>query len=222
MKRTVLVTGAAGVLGRAVVAELAASGWPVVGIDRASAAELPDDVAFVGDVDLTDGEAVARAIADLSLDGLDGLVNIAGGFVWETLAEGSADTWEQLFRINLLTVVHSCRAALPLLRATEGAIVNIGAAASARAVAGMGAYTASKSGVERLTEALADEERPHGVRVNALLPSIIDTPANRRDMPEAEFSAWVHPRELAKPVAFLISDQASAITGVSIPVTGRW
>ena len=102
-----------------------------------------------------------------------------------------------------------------------GAIVNVGAAATARAAMGMGAYTASKSGVARLTEALAEELKEEGVRVNAILPSIIDTPTNRADMPDADVAKWVSPAQLAGVVAFLLSSDAMPITGALIPVTGR-
>jgi NAD(P)-dependent dehydrogenase (short-subunit alcohol dehydrogenase family) len=113
------------------------------------------------------------------------------------------------------------RSLLPMLRASKGSIVNIGAAASIKAAMGMGAYAASKAGVARLTEALAEELKSEGVRVNAVLPSIIDTPTNRADMPDAEFDRWVSPQELANVIAFLLSKEASAVTGALVPVTGR-
>ena len=115
------------------------------------------------------------------------------------------------------------RAALPhLIKRGGGRIVNIGAGAAAtKAGAGMGAYTASKAGVAKLTESLAEEVKDRGVTVNALLPSIIDTPANRADMPNADFSRWVAPRAIADVILFLLSDQASAVTGALIPVSGR-
>jgi NAD(P)-dependent dehydrogenase (short-subunit alcohol dehydrogenase family) len=121
--------------------------------------------------------------------------------------------------------VTATKSALPhlLKRAGErgGRIINIGAAAAANAGAGMGAYAASKSGVSRLTEALAAELKDSRITVNALLPSIIDTPANRNDMPKAEFDRWVTPRQIADVIVFLLSGHSSAITGASIPVMGR-
>ena len=125
-----------------------------------------------------------------------------------------------MFRMNTLTALNASRAALPFLE-SGASIVNIGAAGTAKATTGMGAYTASKSGVARLTEALAEECKDRGIRVNAVLPSIIDTPTNRADMGDEEADKWVKPRELAEVVAFLLSNAASAITGASIPVTGR-
>jgi len=127
-----------------------------------------------------------------------------------------------MYNINLKTVLNVCQAGLPHLLQRPGArIVNIGAGAAGKAAAGMGAYAASKAGVLRMTEALAEETRDRGLTVNAVLPGIIDTPANRRDMPDADFSRWVSPQALADVIAFLLSDAARAITGAGIPVLGR-
>ncbi|WP_336968539.1 SDR family NAD(P)-dependent oxidoreductase [Sphingobium aromaticiconvertens] len=222
MAGIVAVTGAAGALGRKVVETLAGSGWRVVGIDLGPVGA--DGVALaLGGVDLTDEAAMAGAAERIGaeLGQLDGLVNIAGGFSWETVQDGAVATWDRLYAMNVKTTLVSSRALLPLLRASRGGIVNIGAAASAKAATGMGAYAASKAGVARLTEALAEELKDEGVRVNALLPSIIDTPANRADMPDAEYDRWVAPSQLADVIAFLLSPAATAITGALIPVTGR-
>lgn len=222
MAGIVAVTGAAGALGRKAVEILTAAGWSVVGIDLGEVAS--DGVALaLGGVDLSDEAAVIAAAARIESEvgRLDGLVNIAGGFAWETVADGSVATWDRLYAMNVRTALIASRALLPLLRASQGAIVNIGAAASVKAGAGMGAYAASKSGVARLTEALAEELKDEGVRVNAILPSILDTPANRADMPDADYAKWVSPAQLAGVVAFLLSADATPITGALIPVTGR-
>jgi NAD(P)-dependent dehydrogenase (short-subunit alcohol dehydrogenase family) len=221
--RTAIVTGAAGTLGRAVVARLAEDGWAVVAVDIAPDENLPDAAYRLGGVDLVDEETARSALADLAsrLPGsVTALVNVAGGFAWETVLDGEAATWERLYAINVATALNASKAVAPMLRA-GGAIVNIGAAAAAQAGLGMGAYAASKSAVARLTEALAAELRPIGIRVNAVLPSIIDTPANRADMPDEDFAKWVTPAEIAEAILFLISDRASGITGAAIPVTGR-
>lgn len=227
--RVVAVTGAFGALGSVVAKAAAEQGARVVLIDYgqhppAGLIEACGTEALVlGGVDLTDAAAAEAAIAAVAarFGGLDVLINIAGGFTWTTLADSSAGAWEAMFRINVLTASNACRAAIPHLKASAaGRIVNIGANGAAKAAAGMGPYAAAKAGVHKLTESLA-EELKGAVTVNAVLPSIIDTPTNRADMPDADFAAWVAPQELAAAILFLASPEASAITGALIPVTGR-
>jgi len=217
----VIVTGGFGALGRAVASELAARGHAVAAVDMAPAPVECDAAIALGGVDLGDEVAVAAAYASIAgkLGGIDALVNIAGGFVWEPVDGGTLDSWERMFRTNLRTAVASTGAALPHLLQYGGAIVNIGANAATQPGTGMAPYAASKSGVRALTESLAEELRGRGVRVNAVLPTIIDTPTNRTDMPDADTSAWVRPAAVARVIAFLISDQAGAITGASIPLS---
>ncbi|HSB25658.1 MAG TPA: SDR family NAD(P)-dependent oxidoreductase [Burkholderiaceae bacterium] len=221
----VVVTGGFGALGRAVGEVLARSGARVALIDRAAApSAMPPGVLALGDVDLGDA-AAARAAMDraaAALGGLYGLVNVAGGFRWETIEGGNIDTWDRLFAINVRTAVLASQAALPhLLAAGRGRIVNVGALAAAQAGLGMGAYAASKAGVARLTEAMAEEFKDRGITVNAVLPSILDTPANRTDMPDADAGRWVQPQALARVVLFLLSADSAPITGALIPVKGR-
>jgi NAD(P)-dependent dehydrogenase (short-subunit alcohol dehydrogenase family) len=218
--RTVVVTGALGALGANVADTLETAGAKVARLDHAKSATARD-LLFDG-LDLTDEVATTAAMATIAdrCDGIDGLVNIAGGFAWSTLADATAKVWDDMFRINLVTAVTASRAALGALSASgSGSIVNIGAGAAAKAAAGMGPYAASKAGVAKLTESLAEELAGVGVRVNAILPSTIDTPANRREMPKADFSTWVQPQDIAKVIVFLLSEQSAAITGASIPVT---
>ncbi len=220
----IVVTGGLGALGREVGAFLAALGAQVVLVDRAPTAVVPDVRAVLGQVDLTDAASTAAAFnqAALAMGGLDGLVNVAGGFAWEKVEGGQLSTWDRLYAMNLKTAVVASEQALPhLLRHPASGIVNVGALAAQKAATGMAAYAASKAGVARLTEAMAEEFKGRGLRVNAVLPSIIDTPANRADMPAADVSQWVRPAELAAVIAFLLSDQASAVTGACIPVAGR-
>lgn len=227
--RIVIVTGAFGALGRVTARSLASQGAKLALVDAAPAPpqELASEFSahlLLPGTDLADAEAtqamVARVVAHFGA--LDAAVNIAGGFRWETVAEGDPATWDLLYTMNLKTALHVCRASLPhLLGRPQARIVNVGAGAAAKAAAGMGAYAASKAAVLRLTEALAEETKDKGVTVNAVLPSIIDTPANRKDMPDADFSRWVAPQALADVIAFLLSDGARAITGAGIPVTGR-
>lgn len=221
--KTVVVTGAAGALGRVLAASLRARGARVIGIDMHAFAGGAGFELALGGVDLGDAEAITRAFAAIAnrFDALDGLANIAGGFVWETIADGSVETWDRMYRTNVRSCLLTSQASIPLLRKRGGAIVNVSAGASQRADKGMGAYAASKSAVSRLTESLAAELKDDNVRVNAVLPSIIDTPANRASMPDADFSRWVAPEALADAIAFLLSDAARAITGALVPVMGR-
>jgi NAD(P)-dependent dehydrogenase (short-subunit alcohol dehydrogenase family) len=226
--RVFAITGASGALGSAVALAAAAQGFRLALIDhvRHTPQGLTDgdDVLLLGGVDLTDAESAQAAIdaAAARFGGLDAVLNIAGGFSWETVEAGSAETWRKLFRLNVETAANVCRAAIPhLKRSKAGRIVNVGANGAVKAALGMGAYAASKAGVHRLTEALAEELKGSGVTVNAVLPSIIDTPANRADLPKADFATWVTPQELTAVMLFLASEQASAVTGALIPVTGR-
>jgi NAD(P)-dependent dehydrogenase (short-subunit alcohol dehydrogenase family) len=226
--KRVVITGAAGALGAAAARAFGGAGARVALVDRAKEAGAPlDGVAgehvFLGGVDLTDFAQAQRVMDEAAsrMGGIDALVNIAGGFRWETIAEGKIDTWDFLYAINLKTAVCACKAALAHLPAGRGRIVNVGAAASAKAGVGMGAYTASKAGVAKLTEALAEELKDKAINVNAVLPTIIDTPANRAEMPKADFARWVDPGALADVILFLASDGARAITGASILVAGR-
>ncbi|MBS0360412.1 MAG: SDR family oxidoreductase [Proteobacteria bacterium] len=225
--RVYVITGSSGVLGAAVARAAAADGARLALIDFAhhSAAEPIGPEIFVqGGVDLTDAVAAGAAI-DAAADRfgrIDAVLNIAGGFSWEKHEGGDWQTWHRLFLMNVQTASNACRVAIPhLKRSAAGRIVNVGANAALKASLGMGAYAASKAGVHSLTQALAEELKGDGVTVNAVLPSIIDTPANRADMPKADFSAWVTPDELAAVMLFLASPQASGVTGALIPVTGR-
>lgn len=223
--QVLIVTGAAGQLGQAVAEYLGAQGYRLMLIDLNQPPwDGETDAVSIGQVDLTQPEH-AQEVVNQTLEyfgQVDGVVNIAGGFAWEVQAESSLDTWDQLYALNVQTTVNMCQAVLPaFLDQQFGVIVNVGAAAASKAGAGMGAYAASKSAVLRLTEALSEECKLQGVRVNAVLPSILDTPANREAMPEAEFDRWVSPQSLAGVIGFLLSDAAFDIHGAGIPVTGR-
>jgi NAD(P)-dependent dehydrogenase (short-subunit alcohol dehydrogenase family) len=223
--RVFAVTGGFGVLGSSLGQALAQAGARVALIGRGRVpSSLPGDTLGLGGVDLGDA-AAARAAMDQAAQhfgGLDGLVNVAGGFEWEKIEGGGVDIWDRMFAINVRTAVLASQAALPhLLARGSGRIVNVGSAAAGQAALGMGAYAASKSGVVRLTEAMAEEFKDRGITVNAVLPSIIDTPANRAEMPKADPNRWVSPQALARVVMFLLSDDAAPITGALIPVKGR-
>lgn len=223
-EKAIVVTGASGALGK-VVAEIAlARGARVAAIDFAAAKAAPTSQRIeLGGVDLTDASQAKQAIdaAASHFGKIDALINIAGGFAFEMVEGGDSKTWQRMYALNVTTALNASRAAIPhLLDSGAARIVNVGAMAAMLAGCGMGAYAASKSGVHRLTEALAAEYKGK-ITVNAVLPSIIDTAANRADMPNADFSKWVSPQELAEVILFLASDAASAVAGALIPVTGR-
>lgn len=222
----VVVTGAFGTLGTAAVRMAVAMGAKVAAVDYAKEPRAPfdGDVLALGGVDLTDLAAAEAVMGTVKqrLGGIDALLNIAGGFAWETLAEGDLATFDKLYALNVKTTATASKAALPHLVASgAGKIVNVGAAGAVKAGAGLGAYAASKAGVMRLTEALAEELKARNVTVNAVLPSIIDTVPNRQSMPDADFSTWVAPGDLAAVMLFLASDAAKAVTGALVPVVGR-
>ncbi len=222
-ERVIAVTGGHGVLGCAIVEAAVADGLKVAVIDHASGLPVPEGVLEPGGVDLTDPEAARRAV-DAVVDRfgrLDALLNVAGGFVWQT-TDDADPAWDRMHALNLKTALNASRAALPhLRRSDEGRIVNVGANAALKSAAGMGAYAASKAGVHRLTESLAEELKATSVTVNAVLPSILDTEQNRRDMPDADPAKWVRPADLARVMLFLASPESRAITGALIPVVGR-
>lgn len=217
MPKVVIVTGASGALGRAVVVRLKAEGVVVAALDAAATVDIEADLVLPG-VDLADATAVNAAFETVvaALGSVTGLANIAGGFVWEPVIGGEANTWDRMFRTNLLTAALASRAVLPHLLKQGGSIVNVGAAGAVDPATGMAPYAASKAGVMALTRSLADELRGKGVRVNAVLPTILDTPTNRRDMPDADPAAWVRPADAAEVIVFLLSDAAVAVNGAGI------
>jgi len=213
----IIVTGANGALGSVVAGHLEKAGAQVARIVRNSDRAAPG--LFLCD-DLADASLAAQTLKSAIdwLGGVDGLVNIAGGFTWEKIEQGSPATWQHMFTLNVQTALVCSMSVLPHLKA-GGSIVNVGAAAAGHAGAGMGAYAAAKSGVARLTESLAAEVKMRGIRVNAILPGTIDTPKNRQDMPKADHQQWTDPAAIAEVIHFLLSDSSRAITGALIPVT---
>jgi 3-oxoacyl-[acyl-carrier protein] reductase len=222
--KIIVITGASGALGQVVLDRAVKSGATIAAIDHSAKtpASTPDRLQ-IGGVDLSDAAQADAAIAAVvkQFGKIDVLINIAGAFTFENIADGNNKSWETMHRLNLLTALNASRAAIPHLTSSKaGRIINIGAMGALQAGAGMGPYAASKAGVHRLTETLAAELKGK-VTVNAVLPSTIDTAANRRDMPNADFSKWVTPDELASVILFLASDAASALTGALLPVSGR-
>lgn len=212
----VTVTGAAGALGLAVAAAFQNEGAIVTGVDIVEA-----NTSFkLHQADLIDSQD-ARRVVD-AIGTIDVLANVAGGFTMgDTVATTSDETWDFMYNLNARTVFNMVRAVAPQMQARKrGKIINIGARNALAGIGNMAAYSASKSVVIRLTESMAEELKAENINVNCILPSIIDTPRNREDMPNADFSAWVTPEDMAKVVLFLASSDADPIHGAALPVTG--
>lgn len=227
--RTVLITGAAGHLGRAVATAFAERGANLVLIDR-SREHLEktfggeDERRLFVPTNLLEPREVEAAVAEalLRFEHLDVLCNIAGGFrMGEAVHETSDATWDFLFDLNARTLLHACRAVVPhLLARGRGHIVNVGAYSALQGAANTGAYVASKAAAIRLTESMSLELRERGINVNCVLPTTLDTPVNRAAMPDADPSRWVATRDLAAVIVFLASEAARAVHGAAVPVTG--
>ena len=227
--KRVIVTGAAGALGRSVFDCFASRGARVAALDYTEALldqSFPEKSSthYYLPVDLTSRDSCREVISGLldDMSGVDILCNIAGGFLMgESVHETTDATWDFLFNLNTRSIVNTAALAVPaMLKQGGGKIVNVAARAATTGAAGMGAYTASKAAVMRLTESMALELRGQRINVNCIMPGIIDTPRNREDMPDADHSTWVPVAQLAAVVAFLASDEAVAVNGASIPVDG--
>jgi len=227
--KTVLITGAAGNLGRAVGFAFEHLGANLVlldldeeALDSAYPGEQDDRLKCV--VDLLDpisvGEAVSKARERYG--SLDVLAALAGGFhMGEPVHKLPPEAWNGMLDLNARTLLNTVQAVVPeMLHHGSGKIVTVGANAAQRGMAGMSAYIAAKSAVIRLTESLSAELREHGINVNCVLPSIIDTPENRGAMPDADPAMWVAPEKLANVILFLASEEASAVHGAAVPVVG--
>ncbi|WP_416067488.1 SDR family NAD(P)-dependent oxidoreductase [Rhizobium sp. ZK1] len=229
-KIVVMVTGAAGNLGGAVVAELLDNGAKVAAVER----HLPDqerragwqrgEILDLDGIDLTDLSACQHAVQrTLDVFGrLDALVNTVGGFQTGPVEELGLNQWDQMFQMNARTAyVISAAVLKPMRDAKYGRIVHIAAAPGLKAGANQAAYAASKGAVIRLTEAIAAENREKHITANCILPGTIDTPQNRAAMPNAKTDGWVHPADIAKLIGFLVSPAGGVVTGAAIPATGR-
>ena len=225
-----LVTGGTGGLGRAVVAELLDAGaqvvvpWVAERERDAAASELVErDELHLVEANLLEGGAEAAVNAAAGVGELRSVVNLVGGFAaGDRIHEEPPETLEKMLALNLSTAVNTSRAALPkMLAAGGGSIVCVGTKVAYEPFSGGAAYAISKAAVLALVRALHAEYRDDGVRTNAIVPSVIDTPANRESMPDADFDKWVEPAEIARVVRFLCSADSSPISGHEIPVYGR-
>jgi NAD(P)-dependent dehydrogenase (short-subunit alcohol dehydrogenase family) len=225
-----ILTGGTGALGQSITAALLGAGG-VVAIPYAVPEEAkrlearlsPDQRARVLALpaDVTDEASLGKFVQVVGErhGRVDGLVNAVGGFAGGDLVSTPLPEWERMMKLNLTSAVIACRAVLPgMIEARRGRIVNIASRAVLSPQGGFIAYTVSKAAVITLTQALAQEVKPHGVAVNAVLPSTMDTPANRRAMPDADRSGWVSTDAVASVVAFLLSDRGAAVTGSAVTV----
>jgi NAD(P)-dependent dehydrogenase (short-subunit alcohol dehydrogenase family) len=225
--RTVLVTGGTGGLGAAVTRAFLEEGWRVVvpwvaerELERVEEHERLELV----QADLFDPDAVARVV-ETAGPSLRALVNLVGGFaIHERVHETPIEVFEEQLRLNLRAAYLACAAALPAMLnqspPTRGSIVCVSSRAARRPFPGAAGYIVAKAAVLALVDALDAEYRADGIRVNAVLPSVIDTPANRSSMPDADFDTWVRPEQIGRVIRFLCSDDASVTSGAHVPVYG--
>jgi len=234
--KTVVVTGAAGALGSAVANYFSEQGARVAHIDISlellgkafpqypTGPHNAEKNHLYLAANLTDRDSTASAMANVvnAFGSIDVLANIAGGFVMgEKVHETTDMTWDFMFDLNTRSVLNTTAAIVPvMLKNGGGKIINISANGAKQGAAHMGVYIASKSAVWRLTESIAAELREKNINVNCILPSLIDTPRNRADMPGADYSKWVPTTDIAKVIGFLASEDARMIHGAAIPVVG--
>ena len=216
--KRIVITGGAGVLGQGIAQVAKSQGADVVLLDVAP--DAPDLVGGLIQVDLTDPTSLKQCIEQIG--DFDVLANIAGGFAMgPAVYETEDELWDAMFSINVTTLRRVLNEAVPrLLARGRGSVINVGALGALRGAPNMGAYLASKSVVMRLTESLSEEVKGAGINVNAVLPTVIDTPRNRADMPSADPAAWVDPLDLGEVICFLGSDEAKAVHGALLPVSG--
>jgi len=227
-----IVTGGTGALGKAITIAFLEEGAKVVCtyiVDKEKKECLSltnkhkDKIVFIK-VDVTKKKDVFNMITNTTrkFKRVDILVNVVGGFAFSYIKDTDEKTWDLMMSLNLKSAFICSKYVLPrMIEQNYGKIINISSRPALKGSAGVGAYSASKAGVLNLTETIADETKDYEINVNAVLPSTIDTPANRRDMPEADFSKWVKPEEIARVIVFLSSDDSKPISGAGIPVYGK-
>jgi NAD(P)-dependent dehydrogenase (short-subunit alcohol dehydrogenase family) len=227
LDRNDVITGGTGALGTAVTARLLEAGAmshiPCVETEAPRHIALADHerVRLAFEVDLSSEASVGSYFQ--SVDSLWASVHLAGGFSMAALTETSLEDFDRMVTLNGVTCFLSCREAVRAMRAggTGGRIVNVAARPAVQPVAGMTAYAASKAMVASLTQSLAEELEDDGILVNAILPSIIDTPANRAAMPKADHARWPTAAQIAETIAFLVSPANALTSGALVPVFGR-
>ena len=221
--KTAILTGVTGGWGRAVLDRFLDRGWSVCATTRGET-DLPDGV-LVAEADLTDADS-AQAVVDATIERfgrIDALACVAGGFAAAgPVHEQSLDVWRKQLALNLDTAYLVSRAALgPMLEQGSGSIVFVGSRAAVRPFAGASAYIVSKAAVIALMQAIDVEVRSKGVRANVIVPNIVDTPRNREENPDADFSRWTTGEEMAAAIEWLCGDESAPLSGGTIPAYGR-
>ncbi len=226
--KVVVITGAAGALGSVVSTMFFEKGAAMALVDKQADPLLSSwqgaEAVMCLETDLTVALSVEASVSRITerFGRIDALVNIAGGFTMGApVHEADEATWDYMLDLNAKSVFLMSRAVIPVMRTQKkGSVVNVSAKTALKGGAGIAPYVIAKSAVIKLTECLAEENRQEGINVNCVLPSIIDTPANRKDMPDADFSRWVLPEAIADVILFLVSEESRAVHGASIPVYG--
>lgn len=230
--KIVVVTGAAGNLGKAVIAKFLENNAIVCGLDHKagrlhafiSESDSNQRLYAFENVDVTDRHAMQelgdRVKAQVGV--ADILVDTVGGFTYgDRVHELSEAAWTKMFNLNVQSFLNTTSVFVPgMISKGSGKVVAVGARASLAGRAKSGAYAAAKGALLRLTESMAEELKTVGIQVNCVLPGTIDTPENRKDMPNADFSKWVTPDQVAEVILFLASEKASGVTGAAIPIFG--
>ena len=228
--QTIIVTGAAGNLGAAIAEMLARLGASLALADMREeplqqlAARIAGDPLVIAGADVRTRDGATRIVqlCREQFGRVDGLANTVGTFKTTNVIDGAAEDWAFLMELNALSALRLSEAVLPdMVAQGYGRIVHVAAGAGAKSFAGAGVYAASKAAVMRITEAISEEHKTSGVTANCIMPGTIDTLQNRGAMPDADFSSWMHPLQIAPVVVFLLSREAGAVTGASLPITGR-
>ena len=231
--RVIIVTGGTGALGQSVVRQLLEREAQVV-VTYTKNNELDALTAKLDEpqrarltpfhVDVTNPKAVDELIEHVinQLHRIDGLANLVGGYTSTSVTEMSAEAWHAMLSLNLDSAFLMSKAVLPaMLKANYGRIVSVGSRSAMQAKANEAAYNVAKVGVMWLMESISNEVKQHNITANSVLPSTIDTPANRSTMPDSDYSKWVRPDEIAELVCYLLSDSASGTSGAKIPIYGK-
>jgi NAD(P)-dependent dehydrogenase (short-subunit alcohol dehydrogenase family) len=228
--RIAIITGGTGALGRAVVSEFLEEGAKVVCtyiVDqelKGLSSMIKNQNLLLIKSDVTKEKQVAKVVKKTleRFRRIDILINIVGGFAYALIQDTDEATWDRMMTINLKSTVLCSKAVLPqMVKQNYGKMINISSRPGLKGSSGLGAYAASKAGVLNFTQTIADEVKDYDININAVLPSTIDTPANRRAMPKEDFTKWVKPEEIARVMVFLASDDSKPISGAGIPVYGK-